>query len=91
MEKKDVLNKMIPADDLHWVADEGFVLLSLEEIEEIIQTGKAQDMSEDDIIKTVRWCESIRTGQVLWKNILAGGIRIHHFENDEPIFTKGVA
>lgn len=88
MDKDDVLNKMIPADDLHWVDGEGFTLLSVEEVKDIIQACGAQDMSEDNIFKTIRWCENIRAGQLLWKNVMSGGILIHHFENDEPVFAR---
>lgn len=88
MDKNDVLNRMIPADDLHWVPDEGFVLLSIEEIDDIIRVGRDQDMTEDDIFKMVRWCESVRAGQVLCKNVMSGGIRIHHFDNNEPVFVR---
>lgn len=88
MDKNDVLNKLIPADDLHWVDGEGFVLLSSDEVDEIIRVGRDQDMSEDDIIKMLRWCEGVRAGMVLCKNVMSGGIRIHHFENYEPVFVR---
>jgi len=88
MDKNSVLNRLIPADDLHWVPDEGFVLLSMEEVDEIIRVGRDQDMLENDILSMVRWFESVRAGQVLCKNVMSGGIRIHHFENDEPIFVR---
>lgn len=88
MRKHDVLNKLIPADDLHWVPDDGFVLLSMEEMDDIIRVGRNQDMSEDDIFKMVRWCESVRAGEVLYKNVMSGNICIHHFENNEPVFVK---
>lgn len=86
MDKKYLLNNMIPADDLHWVDGDGFTLLRLEEIDGIIKVCQKQDMSDDDILKTVRWCESIRSGELLWKHIITENIRIHHFDNNEPVF-----
>lgn len=88
MDKNDVLNKLIPADDLHWSTDEGFTLLSIDQLDDIIRVGESQQMDEDDILKMVRWCESVKAGEVLYKNVISGSIRIHHFENDEPVFVK---
>lgn len=89
MNKRDVLNKMIPADDLHWSGEEdGFTLLNLDEIDDIIRLCKSQDMEEDNILKVIRWCESVRAGQLLAKNVMSGGIRIHSFDGDQPIFVK---
>lgn len=88
MDKNNVLNKLIPADDLHWVEGEGFVLLSSDEVDEIIRVGRDQEMQENDIIKMIRWYESVRAGAVLCKNVMSGGIRIHHFENNEPVFVR---
>ena len=89
MDIGDVLNKLIPADDLHWVDGEGFRMMSEDEVLYIIDVCKEQNMEDDDIFKTVRWCESVRAGQLLVKNVMAGGIRIHHFdENNQPTFVK---
>ena len=86
MNKQDVINKIVAADDLNWSNEEGFTLLSMEEAHDMIQT--CAGMSEEDTIKAVRWYESIRAGEVLLKNVLAGNIRIHHFRDNEPVFTK---
>jgi hypothetical protein len=87
MNKKDVLNKVIPADNLNWVEGEGFTLLSEKEILDIIHTCQKTDMKEQDIFKAVKWCESTRTGELLWNSFLNGNISIHHFnDNNEPVF-----
>lgn len=88
MNKSDIINKLIPADDLHWIDGEGFTLLSSGEITNIIQTCYKHDMPEDDIFKTVQWCESTRANEILWKNVMSGGIRIHSFEDNNPVFVK---
>lgn len=86
MNKKDVINNIVAADDLNWNNYDGFTLLSLEEANDIIQA--CAGMSEQDTIKAVRWYESVRAGEVLLKNVLSGSIRIHHFRDNEPVFTK---
>lgn len=88
MDKRDVVNKLIPADDLHWIDGEGYVMLSLEEIDDIIRVGENHEMSEDEIFKMVRWCERVRAGQLLYKNVMSGGLRIHDFDGDDPILVR---
>lgn len=93
MEKKDVINTLIPADDLHWCEEEGqYTLLSMGEIDDILKACAEQGMTEEhmeDVMKVVRWCENIRAGQLLWKNFVAGGIGIYDFDDqNEPIFGK---
>jgi len=87
MNKKDVINKMIPADDLHWSDSDGFTMLSLEEVDDIIQVGRDNDMDEDDILKMLRWSENVRAGQLLYKHVMSGGLRMC-FMGDEPAFAK---
>lgn len=87
MDKKDVVNKMIPADDLHWSDSDGYTMLSIEEVDDIIRVGDKNEMDEDDILKMVRWAESVRAGQLLYKNVMSGGLRIR-FDSDEPIFAR---
>lgn len=87
---KYVINNIIPADDLHWSAEEGkYVSLSREEIDDIISSCLQQDISNlDDIMKMISWCGTVRVGQILWKNFLAGSLKISGFdEKDEPKFT----
>ena len=93
MERTDVLNKLIPADDLHWCEEEGqYILLTMDEIDDIMKACAEQGMTTDnadDVLKIIRWCESIRAGQLLWKNFVAGGIGVYGFdEKNEPIFGK---
>lgn len=87
MDKNDVINKLIPADDLHWSDSDGFTMVSIEEVEKIIQVGYDNDMDEDEILKMLRWSENVRAGQLLYKNVMSGGLRMS-FDGDEPIFAR---
>lgn len=87
---KYVINNIIPADDLHWCEEEGkYVSLSREEMDEIISSCIEQGMTDlNDVFKVIQWCGNVRVGQILWKNFLAGSLRITGFaEGDEPRFT----
>lgn len=87
MNKNDVINKLIPADDLHWSDSDGFTMISIEEVKDIIQVGYDNDMNEDEILKMLRWSENVRAGQLLYKNVMSGGLRMR-FDGDEPIFAR---
>jgi len=91
---KDIINNLIPADDLHWDDEENkYVSLSPEETKEIISACIRNGMTElDDVFKVVTWCGTIRVGQILWKNFIQGSIDITGFDKSgEPFFfpTKG--
>jgi hypothetical protein len=93
MKKEDVVNGLIAADDLHWCEEEQkYILLTMEEVDGILQACADQGMNEDqieDVMKVVKWCESIRAGQLLWKNFVAGHIGIYGFDDkNEPMFGK---
>lgn len=85
---KYVINNIIPADDLHWCEEEGkYVSLTREEVDDIISSCLAQNISEfTDIMKVVAWCGNVRVGQILWKNFLSGSIMIMGFDGEEPRF-----
>lgn len=87
---KYILNNILPADDLHWdELEKKYVSLSSEEIQEIIMTCMKQDIMDlKEIYKVVSWCGEIRVGNLLWKNLLLGTIKISGFsENGEPMFS----
>lgn len=86
----ELINNIIPADDLHWCDDEKrYVSLSAEEINEIILRCVDQGMNElKDIHRVIQWCGNVRVGQLLWKNFLLGSVNISGFDKDsEPRFT----
>jgi len=86
---KQIINNIIPADDLHWCEDEGrYVSLSREEVDDIIASCLHQGIEElAEIMKVINWCGNVRIGQILWKNFLTGSVGIAGFdEQNEPRF-----
>jgi hypothetical protein len=90
MKYTDLINKLIPADDLHWCEeDKKYVPISMEDLDKIILNCAKDGMTDmDEIIKVVRWAEMVNLGSVLLKNLLSDRIRILGFENNEPIFGE---
>jgi hypothetical protein len=89
--QKDILNKLIAADDLYWDEYEGrYIVHSKEEIDSILTSCIENGISnQSDIIKIVNWCTSVRVGNLLMKGFLAGKILILGVDKDgEPIFGQ---
>jgi hypothetical protein len=87
-EKNKIINKIIPADDLHWNEEERrYVTLSDEEINSIIIACIGQNIKEEkNIYKMVKWAGEIRVGNLLLDNFLSERLEIAGFDNDEPLF-----
>lgn len=89
MQYKNIVNKLIPADDLHWdEAESRYASLSGEETEEIIMKCLEAGMSEiSDINKFVQWCGFVRIGQILMKNFMSGSLKVTGFDHEDmPYF-----
>lgn len=89
MQYKDVINNIIPADDLHWDGEEKrYVSISPEETQEIIEACLKSGITElPEVYKFVQWCGYIRVGEILIKNFLAGSLTVSGFdEHDSPYF-----
>jgi hypothetical protein len=86
---KNLINNIIPADDLHWdKTEKKYVSLSEDEIKDIVNACMEQGITElDGVFKMIAWCGSIRVGNLLWKNFLKGAVKITGFDNDEPLFA----
>lgn len=86
---KDIINNVIPADDLHWDPVENkYVSLSEEETKDIINACIQQGITElDEVFAVVSWCGNIRVGHILWKNFLGGSVKISGFDGGEPLFS----
>jgi len=67
--QKDIINKLIAADDLYWDEYEGrYIVHSKEEIDSILTSCIENGISnQSDIIKIVNWCTSVRVGNLLMK------------------------
>ena len=89
--QKDILNKLIPADDLYWDNEEGkYIAHSAEEIDSILRSCIENDITDQsEIIKVFNWCTSVRIGELLMKGFLAGKIGIIGIDKDgEPLFSQ---
>jgi hypothetical protein len=89
MQYKDVLNNLIPADDLHWDDEEKrYVSLSMDETQEIISKCLENGMKDfEDVHKFVQWCGYVRVGQILMKNFISGSLTVSGFDKqDSPYF-----
>ncbi|NCX76976.1 MAG: hypothetical protein EBX09_08100 [Actinobacteria bacterium] len=88
--QSDIINKIIPADDLFWSDEENkFVALSSDEIDSIISRCMASAITEEnDIMAVINWCTSNRVGEILMRNFLNGTIAIQTVDSDgEPAFV----
>jgi hypothetical protein len=89
--QKDVLNKLIPADDLYWDKHDGkYIAHSEEEINSILTLCLENGITDQsEIMKVFNWCTSVRVGELLMKGFLAGKILILGIDqNDELIFGQ---
>jgi hypothetical protein len=91
--QKDILNKLIPADDLHWdETDKKYIALSQDEVADIINAALENGFEEeDDIMKILNWATGIKVGDILLKNFLNGQLSISDFDDDnEPLFSESI-
>jgi len=85
-----IINKIIPADDLHWCEEEKrYIPISMEDIDKIIINCANQGMTDmDDIIKVIRWAEVVNVGSILLKNLLSDKLSVIGFDENEPLFGE---
>jgi hypothetical protein len=91
--QKDILNKLIPADDLHWdEAEQKYIALSQDEVADIINATLENGFEEEeDIIKVLNWATGVKVGDILLKNLLNGQLSISDFDDDgEPLFSENI-
>lgn len=80
-----MINQLIAADDLHWDEDEQrYILLSSDEINQIIASAHEQAFDEDETLDLVRWAEHARACSLALKNFLQGTIGVSKIINHEP-------
>jgi hypothetical protein len=85
-----IINKIIPADDLHWCEEEKrYIPISMEDIDKIIINCANQGITDmDDIIKVIRWAEVVNIGNILLKNLLSDKVAVIGFDENEPLFGE---
>lgn len=88
MEYDKILNKLIPADDLHWSEeDQKYSSLSKDDIDGIILACIKQEIIDlDEITKIVNWANLVKVGQILLNNFINNNLLIVGFEDEEPLF-----
>ncbi len=89
MSYHQIINQLIPADDLHWYEEEQeYKPISKDQLDEIILACVNQEITElDDICKIINWASVVNVGNLLLKNFLYGNIKITGFDkNEEPYF-----
>lgn len=89
MDQDEVINKLIPADDLYWDEHENkYIALSSSEIDDIIAACYDSGITtENGILNIMAWCTEVRVGEILMRNFLNGGIKIEGLdETGEPRF-----
>jgi uncharacterized protein YaiL (DUF2058 family) len=85
----DIINNLIPADDLYWNKEENkFLALSNKKIEKIvIRCCEQKNLSLSEIQKIVEWSSQIRVAQLLLKGFLNGNLSIIKInDKGEPYF-----
>ena len=91
--QKDVINKLIPADDLYWDKEEKkYIALSPEEIDKIMYTAIDNGFTEEkDVIDILNWATSVKVGELLLKHFMQGGLAISGIDDSgEPFFTQNI-
>lgn len=90
MQKKDWMNGLIPADDLHWDEDDKkYVVVSKEEQDKLFKACFGCGLEEKETLRIFRCFTYYKTSEVLFKHFLEGNIGIYSFDdNGSPIFEK---
>ena len=86
-----MINKIIPADDLHWCEEEKrYVSLSKEDVDKIIAACSKQEINEfEEIYKIIQWAGLVKVGEILLRNFIEGKIKINGFdESNDPYFGE---
>jgi hypothetical protein len=89
--QKDILNTIIPADDLYWDEAEGkYNALSYDEISDIITKCFDNAITEqEDIMTILDWATGVRVGSILMDKFLSGNISID-IQGGEVTFAKNI-
>ena len=91
MSQKEIKNKIIPADDLHWNEDEQkYVAISQKQLRDIILKCIEQGIIKtEDMVKMTDWATSLNVGNILLKNFLSGNLVVVGFDEfKEPLFGE---
>jgi hypothetical protein len=89
MRYEQIINRLIPADDLHWDERQGrYASISQEEVEEVIARCTEQGITDHDKVrKIVEWIGFLRIGVLLRDAFMSGRVRIAAIGDDGPYFS----
>jgi len=91
MDQKEILNKILPADDLYWnEVEQKYVAISSKQLKDVILKCVEQGIVETkDIVKMTDWVTNLNVANILLKNFLKGSINLVGFDKlNEPIFGE---
>ena len=89
MKYEQIINRLIPADDLHWDEHQRrFASISRDEVDGIVAKCIDQGITDlDEINKIVHWCGFVRIGLLLRDAWLSDRVRIAGVGEDGPYFA----
>ena len=84
-----VINRLIPADQLHFQEDGSYSTVCKEEVMEIARKCEElnADLTHEQKIAVIMWYQNHKTGVLLWDNFMKGRIMIKGVRNGEPLFA----
>ena len=80
------INKLIPADQLHWCEEDGKYSTICKE-EAIKIAGKCDQLTLEEKVAVIMWYQGHKTGALLWDNFMSGKITIKGVKDGEPLFA----
>lgn len=85
---REIINRLIAADDLHYdPRQRRFVSLSDEQVDAITKQCDASGITDQEQVnKVVAWAGSVRVGELVCRAFLAGRLRVTGFSGAEPRF-----
>ena len=86
----DGFMKLVPVEELHWNEyEKKYTVLSMQEIDQIIEICHSAGMDENDVYKVVLDYELVKMGHLLYKRLLDGHIDIGKIDEDgKPSFRQ---
>ena len=82
-----VINKLIPADQLHWSEEErAYLPISMQEVNKI--SSLCGGLTHEQTVAVVMDYQEYKVGHLLWRNFMDGKIKISGVDqNGKPLFV----
>jgi hypothetical protein len=87
---EDFINKLIPADDLHWDSDsQRHVVLSQDQVDSLIKACFRFGLKDREIKSIIEEYNLIKSGELLYRHFIKGNIGVYELDkNGKPIFES---